>query len=163
MMGCGKTTVGEILAERLGWPLHDNDAMLRQMFDGTPRSLLEAGGEAAMHAAELAALSAALAMPAPSVVTAAGATVRDTGARTDLRDAGLVVWLRIRPETIMARSARGDHRPWPDADRARWISHALDERESLYDEVADLVLDADRASPASLADRILRELGKPRP
>ena len=32
MMGCGKSTVGSILAERLGWPFHDNDAVLRQLF-----------------------------------------------------------------------------------------------------------------------------------
>ena len=45
MMGSGKSTVGAILAERLGWPFHDNDAMLRQLFDATPRELLEAGGK----------------------------------------------------------------------------------------------------------------------
>ena len=77
MMGCGKTTVGGILAKRLGWPFHDNDAMLRQLFAATPRQLLEAGGEAAMHAAELTALSAALAMPTPAVVAAAGGTILD--------------------------------------------------------------------------------------
>ena len=63
MMGCGKSAVGRILASRLGWPLRDNDAMLRQLFDATPRELLAAGGEEAMHSAELTALRAALAMP----------------------------------------------------------------------------------------------------
>ena len=158
MMGCGKTTVGGILAKRLGWPFHDNDALLRQLFDATPRQLLEAGDEAAMHAAELTALSAALAMPAPAVVAAAGGTIIDPEARSEVAHSGFVVWLRIAAGTVAARSARGDHRPWPDADRAGWISRALDERHNLYAEVADLVLDADDASPAALADRIIREL-----
>ena len=77
MMGSGKTTVGGILAERLGWPFHDNDAMLRQLFAATPRELMTAGGEAAMLSAELTALSAALAMPPPAVVAAAGGTILD--------------------------------------------------------------------------------------
>lgn len=162
MMGCGKTTVGGILAKRLGWPFHDNDALLRQMFAATPRLLLEAGGEAAMHAAELTALSAALAMPTPSVVAAAGGTILDPAARSDVAHSGLVVWLRIRATTVQARSARGDHRPWPDDDRAAWIGRAVDERHGLYADVADLTLDADDASPAAVAERILRELDKRR-
>jgi len=70
-----------------------------------------------------------------------------------------VVWLRVAAETVEGRSARGSHRPWPDADRAAWISPAVAEREGLYAEVADLTLDADDASPSALTDRIIRELG----
>ena len=160
MMGCGKTTVGNLLSERLGWPFHDNDAMLRRLFRATPRELLADGGEEAMHAAELTALSAALAMPAPAVVAAAGGTILDRGARSEVGDAGYVVWLRVAPETVVGRSARGTHRPWPDTDRAGWINRAVGEREDLYAEVADLTLDADDASPSAMADRIIRALGE---
>jgi len=159
MMGCGKTTVGQLLSKRLGWPFHDNDAMLRRLFRATPRELLADGGEEAMHSAELTTLSAALAMPAPAIVAAAGGTILDRGARSELADAGHVVWLRVAAETVEGRSARGTHRPWPDADRAAWISRAVAEREGLYAEVADLTLDADDASPSALTDRIIRELG----
>jgi shikimate kinase len=158
MMGSGKSTVGAILAERLGWPFHDNDTMLRQLFDATPRELLEAGGEAAMHSAEVTALSAALAMVPPAVVAAAGGTILDPEARSEIATAGLAVWLRIAPETVEERSASGDHRPWPDADRVGWIARAMGERHGLYEEVADLILDADLESPEALADRILEEV-----
>jgi shikimate kinase len=162
MMGSGKTTVGALLAGRLGWPFHDNDAVLRQLFNATPRELLESGGEEAMRAAELTALSAALAMPPPSVVAAAGGTILDPGARSDLADASLVVWLRIGAETAGARTGGDDHRPWPDADRPGWIARALEERRDLYAEVADIALDADDASPDALADRIIGSLGAQR-
>jgi shikimate kinase len=155
MMGSGKTTVGAILADRLGWAFHDNDTVLRQLFDATPRQLLEAAGEAAMHSAEITALSAALAMPPPAVVAAAGGTILDPGARAEMADAGLVVWLRITAATARFRSGGGDHRPWPDADRTAWIARVLEEREGLYAEVADLTLDADRQSPQALAERIM--------
>lgn len=162
MMGCGKTTVGGLLAKRLGWPFHDNDVVLGHLFAATPRELLEAGDEVAMQAAEVAALSAALAMPPPDIVAAAGGSIVDPGARAELVEAGLVVWLRLTPETIEARSGGGEHRPWPDADRATWIARAVIERRDLYAEVADLTLDADEASPETLADRIIGALA-PRP
>jgi shikimate kinase len=158
MMGCGKSTVGSILSERLGWPFRDNDAILRQLFAATPRELLASGGESAMHAAEVTALRAALAMPAPAIVAAAGGTILDSDARADLTDAGLVVWLRVAGKTVKQRSAGGAHRPWPDDDRAGWITRALETRERLYREVADLVLDADAQAPDALAERIISEL-----
>ena len=158
MMGCGKTTVGNLLSERLGWTFHDNDAILRRLFDATPRELLDAGGEEAMHSAELTALSAALAMPSPAIVAAAGGTILDREARSEVADAGYVVWLRVARGTVEGRSARGTHRPWPDADRAGWISRAVAERDGLYAAVADLTLAADNVSASSLADRIIREL-----
>ncbi|HEX6475242.1 MAG TPA: shikimate kinase [Candidatus Limnocylindria bacterium] len=158
MMGCGKTTVGRLLSERLGRPFHDNDAMLRQLFDATPRELLAAGGEEAMHSAEQSVLRAALAMPPPSVLAAAGGTILDPEARAELADSGMVVWLRVTGQTVHRRSAAGAHRPWPDADRAGWIAQAVEARDGLYREVADLVLDADARTPQALADHILDEL-----
>ena len=158
MMGSGKTTVGAILAERLGWPFHDNDSMLRTLFGANPRELLEAGGEAAMHSAEVTALLAALARPTPSVLAAAGGTIVDAAARSEMAAAGLVVWLRVTAETVEERSAGGAHRPWPAGDRTGWIERAVREREGLYAEVADVILDADTAAPAALADRIMDKI-----
>lgn len=161
MMGSGKTTVGRLLAERLTWPFYDNDAMLRQLFDATPRDLLAAGGEEAMHAAEVSVLRTALAMPPPLVVAAAGGAILDPEARAELADCGLVVWLRVTGQTVERRSVAGAHRPWPDDDHARWIAEAMETRESLYREVTDLVLDADALTPQALADQILDELEEP--
>lgn len=163
MMGSGKTSVGRLLAERTGWPLYDNDATLQRLFNATPRQLLEAEGEAAMHAAEVSALAAALAEPPPAIVAAAGGTILNPAARDKMAGTGYVVWLRTSPATAERRSAGEAHRPWPDPDRAAWIARAMAEREPLYAAVADLVLDADRASPESLAHRIVEAIAGHRP
>jgi shikimate kinase len=158
MMGSGKTTVGALLAERTGWPFHDNDTLLRELFGASPREVLLAGDEDSLLAAEVAALEAGLARPEPSIVAAAGGTIRDASARDRMRATGLVVWLRVTAETSLHRSAEAEHRPWPDPDHARWIARATQEREASYRSVADLALDADQASPTELTDQILAHL-----
>jgi shikimate kinase len=160
MMGSGKSTVGELLARRTGWPHHDNDELLRTLFDATPREILGTGGEATLLAAEVDALRAGLAATTPSIVSAAGGTIVDPSAREALAASGLVVWLRVNAATIHERAAVGDHRPWPDPDRLAWIRDALAKREPLYQEAADLTLVADHAQPAALADQILAHLDR---
>ena len=52
----GKTTVGQLLAERLGCPFYDTDEFIRIRTGLTPRELCRQGGVSALHAAEAAAL-----------------------------------------------------------------------------------------------------------
>jgi shikimate kinase len=158
MMGSGKGTLGELLSRRTGWPHHDNDELLRTLFNATPRQILASGDEASLLAAEVNALRAGLAAATPSIVSAAGGTIEDAGAREALTASGLVVWLRVEAATIHQRAGVGDHRPWPGPDRLIWIRDALTRREPLYESVAQLILDADQASPTELADQILANL-----
>jgi shikimate kinase len=158
MMGSGKSTVGELLSQRTGWPYHDNDQLLRTLFDATPKEILANGDEAALLAAEVDALQAGLATTTPSIVSAAGGTIVDVAARKALTANGLVVWLRVDAATIHERAGGGDHRPWPDSDRLGWIRKALARREPLYEAAAHLILDADHALPSGLADEILAHL-----
>jgi shikimate kinase len=158
MMGSGKTTVGRLLAERTGWPLRDNDDLIRELFDATPREILAAGDETALLAAEVEALKAGLACAEPCIVAAAGGIIVDTPARAAVVSAGLIVWFSASVATIHRRAASGEHRPWPDPDRLAWIEQAVAQRNRLYASVADVTLDADDASPSFLADAILARL-----
>lgn len=153
MMGSGKTTVGRLLARRLGWPYHDNDALLRQDEGMTARRILAAGGDADLLAAEVGALRRALEAPLPCVVGVAGRVILDAGARRAI-EAGIGVWLRVRPETIRDRAAGASHRPWPAGDPMDWIRTTLAVRQPLYASVADLTLDADTTSPTELVEAI---------
>jgi shikimate kinase len=160
MMGSGKSTVGELLSRRTGWPHHDNDQLLQTLFDATPREILAAGDAASLLAAEVDALRAGLAAATPSIVSVAGGTIADAAAREALADSGLVVWLRVDAATIHERAGVGDHRPWPNPDRLDWIRDALVQREALYASVAQLTLDADQVPAGELADQILDNLEK---
>lgn len=154
MMGSGKSTVGRLLAERLEWPYHDNDLLLVNGEGQTARQLLAARGDAGLLAAEVGALRRALALPVPNIVGVAARAILDPQTREALRDAGLVAWLRVTPETVRQRAVGAAHRPWPADDPLPWLRAAVRERDPLYASVADLALDADAHAPELLGDAI---------
>ena len=102
MMGSGKSTIGRALADALGWPLLDNDALVTEMTGQTGPDLFASDGELALHRAERAAFAEALARPTPAVITAAGSVVDDPWLRSVLPDAGWVVWLDAEPATLVS-------------------------------------------------------------
>jgi shikimate kinase len=159
MMGAGKTTIGQALARRTGWPFLDNDALVRELSGREPSTIDAETGEDALHRFEIAALHAALERPGPSVISAAGAVVDDEAARGDLQTAGgHVVWLRGRPETLRGRIRAGTGRR-ADARDLAWIAARVAEREPRYRAVADQVFDIENARPKAIVDAILAAIG----
>ena len=118
-------------------------------------ALFSRDGEAAFRRAEAEVLAAACAEPAPSVVSVAGGAVLSEQNRRLIASAGIVVWLRARPETLAARVGDGAGRPLLGDDPAEAVHRLYAVRAPLYAEVADLVLDVDDLKPATVADRIV--------
>ena len=156
LMGVGKTTVGMRLAERLGWPLLDSDAEVEARTGRTVREIFETDGEPAYRVLEADALRDALDAPGHSVVAAAGGVVLAAANRRLLERPNLsVVWLRADPATLVARAASGDHRPLLASDPAGVLAKMAVDREPLYREVADVVVEVDGLSPDQVADAVL--------
>jgi shikimate kinase len=156
MMASGKTTMGRLLAEATGWRYVDNDALLETRDRLTAREL-SASGEVGLRAAELGALLAGLATPEPCIVGAAGGTILDAGNRVATAKAGMVVWLRARPDTLAARVSGGSHRPWLEDDPLAWLRETAAERADLYASIADVTVDVDELEPPDVVARILAE------
>ena len=169
MMGAGKTTVGKLLARRLGWRYVDSDDEVQAVTGRTVKELFEAGGEQAFRPLESEALAAALDDDRPAVVSVAGGAVLDPANRGLLRRAGTVVWLRATPETLLervradasaahARPGGVDHRPLLDRDPAGTITRLERERRPIYAEVAEVVVDVDGLAPEAVAERVLERV-----
>jgi len=155
MMGAGKTTVGRIVARRLGRPLLDSDAEVERTTGRTVPEIFAEQGEAAFRAEEKRALLEAAASTSPSVVAVAGGAVLDPDNRRLLRLSGTVVWLRARPATLAGRVRDGAGRPLLGGDPPGVLAALEVERRPLYASLADHVVDVDDRSRAEVAEQVL--------
>jgi shikimate kinase len=155
MMGSGKTTVGRILAERLGRPFIDSDEQVEARTGRTLREIWEEDGEAAFRALERDALVEALRSDEPTVIAAAGGTVLDAGNRDALRAAGTVLWLQAPPEVLAARVDEAGHRPLLADDPLGTLRRLDAERASLYFDVADVVVGVGDTDLECVVDKVV--------
>lgn len=161
MMGAGKSAVGEVLAGKLGWGFVDSDVVVEER-EGMPvPALFMARGEQFFRDAESAAIDSIGALPGPVVVSVGGGAVLRASNRDALRRLGTVVWLRAQPATLAARVGSAEGRPVlgreTGALEARMV-RLVAERRSLYEEVADFVVDVDERSPDEAAAVIASEV-----
>jgi shikimate kinase len=158
MMGVGKTTVGRMLAQRLGRPYFDSDAQVMRATGKSVPEIFESEGEAAFRAEEKRALREAVSSEAPAVISVAGGAVLDPDNRELLAASGTVVWLRASVETLAARVGQGAGRPLLGDDPGAALARLYPERRPLYEALADVVVDVDDARPVEVVDKILAAL-----
>ncbi len=156
LMGSGKSTIGRRLSRDIGWPYLDNDQLLREATGHSAPELEAEGGVDALHAAEAAAFERALTLDPPVIVGVAAWIITQPGLRSRMDDAGRVVWLRAKPETLLARAGTGGGRR-SDALSPEWIEHVAAERAPWFASVADLVIDVDRRRPREVVEEIVEK------
>ena len=144
--GCGKTTAGRLLADRLNSNFVDTDAMVEALAGRPIREIFESEGEASFRDREAAALAAALTAAGPSdvIATGGGIVLRAENRHRMIDPAHRRIYLSCDPAVLIDRLAR-DHpgaRPaltaLPPADEVRAL---LGARDPLYREVATRVID----------------------
>lgn len=157
--GCGKTTVGKLLAHRMNRPLFDTDELVESAAQKSIRSIFEQDGEAAFRKLESEALTKAMSAPA-SVIATGGGCVIDSGNRDNMQNSGFVVWLTARPETMQSRIARDESAEGRRPNLTQLatldeIKHVFQQREPLYRSIANLTIDTDQLSPEAVVSAIL--------
>ena len=157
-MGAGKTSIGRRLAERFGLQFVDADHHIEQRTGATIASIFEHVGEAGFRERERCALAELLAGEGQLVATSGGA-VLDAQNRQRIRERGFVVYLSAGIESQLKRLQRDRTRPLLQrADREQVLRELALQREPLYREVADLVMDTDGLTAADAATRLCLQL-----
>lgn len=147
----GKTTLAQPLAERLGWSWVDADVELERRAGRTIREIFDAGGEPEFRRLERSTLSDLLTRDR-LVLAAGGGAVLDSETRRDFKLAGPAVWLKASVDTIEQRlygdATTRERRPNLTAAGGREeIERLLEQREPIYRDVADLIIQTDEPFP----------------
>lgn len=153
--GSGKSTVGELLARRLGLPHIDVDLRIEDEQGKPIREIFADEGEAHFRGLEVEATLRALSQP--GVVSLGGGAVMSPAIRETLGHHE-VVWLQVSVTQATRRIGLNQARPLLLGNmRARLIA-LLAERTPVYQEVATVSVDTDKKSPAQVTDEILDQL-----
>lgn len=144
-MGSGKSTVGRLLAKRLGRPFVDLDAYIEAEAGQTVAEIFKTKGQAAFRAMEQAA-ARSLCSRSGLVLACGGGTVLNPETAALLRQSGTVIYLSVCPQTVLQRLEGDATRPLlqgTGAEKAGRVAALLAEREPLYRAAAHVVIEAD--------------------
>ena len=156
MPASGKTTVGRLVADRLGRRFVDTDELVARRIGVPVPAYLEQRGEEAFRAEEARAVAEACADPG-AVIGAGGGAVIDPFNRWALWHHGTVTWLDLAPDRLIGRLEADDvARPTLQPYRPDRLAAVLADRAPMY-RAADVHLDASR-DPEMVADDILAGL-----
>jgi shikimate kinase len=168
--GCGKTTVGRLLAERTNRAFVDLDSVLEDIHArengerlGFRDIFVKLGAEAfrelelraAVETAEMAKFSS------PMVIALGGGALLRDETRAALRPVGTVVCLRVSELELLQRARRGGFPAYIRSDKPE--EEFLEEyrrRDPLYRQHSDLVVELGRESPQRAAERVIEELNR---
>ena len=155
-MGTGKTTVGRILADRLGYGFVDTDEVIESRAGPIPE-IFERDGEAAFREMERS-VARELAERASLVIASGGRMMLDSECVACLEPTADVVCLTASPDTVIERIGDTGGRPLLDVpDASRRVRELLDERAEGYARFASM--DTDGRSADEVADAVMARLG----
>ena len=155
LSGSGKSTVGRILADRLGWEFADSDREIEAARGQGVPEIFRDEGEAPFRGFEADALRQ-LASREPIVVATGGGAPTNEASRSAI-GSGFVVWLSASPERAAERLAANpetEERPLIGGDTLGRLKALNEERGELYRR-ADAAVDVDALSPEMVAGEIV--------
>jgi shikimate kinase len=155
--GAGKTTIGTLVADRLGSELRDTDADVERTAGKPISEIFVDDGEAAFRALERGAVAAALAEH-DGVVALGGGAVLDEGTRALLASLR-VVFLDVGLADAASRVGLNRDRPLLIGNPRAQLNKLMNERRPLYEQVATITVDTSGRTPEDVADEVLRHVG----
>ncbi len=155
LMGSGKTSVGRLVADRLGRLYVDNDQELEQRTGADARTLATERGLDALHRLEIEVFAAEMARTVPAVLGAPASVIEDEPTRAAMR-VHFVVWIDRDIDTLVTK-ADVPHRPAIGSNARETLLRQHRQRGPLFREVASLVVSrGPDDEPNALATRIVR-------
>lgn len=159
-MGSGKTTIGQLLAKRIGMLFVDSDHELEQRTGVSVSTIFEIEGEAAFRLRE-ASIVEELTRRTGIVLATGGGVILSAESRQLLHERGTVIYLHSTAETSYERVRRNRDRPLLlVTDPLARLQQLYAARHSLYITTAHFTIESYRDRPTAVVSEIVQCLGK---
>lgn len=161
LMGSGKTTVGRLLAKKLGMRFVDSDHEIEARTGATVSWIFEIEGEDSFRRREVETIDDLTSRKGVVLATGGGAVVHPEN-RKNLKARGTVIYLRASVNNILQRTMHDKSRPLLQTENRRQkIEELARQRENFYSEVADIIIDTGRPNVHAMVQTIMSQLANP--
>ncbi|MEP2706595.1 MAG: shikimate kinase [Roseibium sp.] len=159
IMGCGKSTVGKRLAQRLGLEFVDADSEIERAANMTVSEIFSEHGEPYFRSGEERVI-ARLLREGPQILATGGGAFMSEMTRDEINAQGLSIWLKVDFETVMARVRRRSTRPLlQNPDPEGTMRKLMAEREPVYSK-ATLTVTSKDVPHEAVVDQIVVTLAE---
>jgi shikimate kinase len=157
-MGAGKSTVGKLLAKKLGRRFLDADHVIEDRCGVKIPVIFEMEGEDGFRKREAQAIKDITAEPDVILATGGGAVLLPEN-RQFLSERGTVIYLHANPMELWHRTKGGEGRPLlKNGDAKRILENLYAIRDPLYREIADYVIETGKPSVNQLVNTLIMQL-----
>ncbi|GAB4136095.1 MAG: hypothetical protein Tsb0016_00110 [Sphingomonadales bacterium] len=157
LMGCGKTSVGRRLADRLGWPFIDSDVEIEQAAGCSINEIFERFGEPAFRDGERRVIRRLL-DGAPKVIATGGGAFMDPDTRALIKAEAMSVWLKADIDVLVERTSRRNSRPLLLGKDAKAVLSELAARRYPHYGEADITISSGRGPHEAVVNAIIAAL-----
>ncbi|WP_174874841.1 shikimate kinase AroK [Vogesella oryzae] len=158
LMGAGKTTVGRTLARHTGKTFYDSDHEIERRTGVKIATIFDIEGEASFRAREKQVIAELCQMQNIVLATGGGAILAPEN-RQMLSAYGTVIYLRAQIDDILARTKHDKSRPLlRTSDPRAKLEQLYQQRDPLYMEIADVVMDTSCQNVNTLVQRLEQRL-----
>ena len=159
-MGAGKSTIGRHLAEQLHLEFFDSDQEIEKRTGADIAWVFDVEGEEGFRVREERVIDD-LTEKQGIVLATGGGSVASKEVRNRLSARGIVVYLETPIEKQVARTQRDKRRPLlqTEEDSRSVLERLANERNALYEDVADFTVKTDEQSAKVVASQIIRKIG----
>lgn len=158
MMGSGKTTLGRALARHLGKAFVDSDEEIQQRTGVTIPHIFDIEGETGFRQREIAAIRDLVERDNMVLATGGGAVLAEQS-RELMRQNGIVIYLKANVHDLWQRTRHDRNRPLlQTADPYAKLTELFQQRDPLYLQVADIVMQSGKQSAHALMLQLVDEI-----
>ncbi len=158
MMGAGKTTIGKLLSNKLGYEFVDLDKIIEEKSGVKINTIFEIEGEVGFREREFQVLRDSI-KKEKVIISTGGGIVTNEKSRTQLiKHNVFIIYLKANLETLFSRLKNDNSRPILNVDNKKQvIERILHERELLYQDLADMTVDTTHMKTIDVVKLIIKK------